>query len=180
MKATAEETAGAFLLFEDFMTQGKTTPLHVHTNEDETLYVLDGEILVHINGSDHAVGPYGVAVAPRGVPHAFLDVADSARAHPADARHRGGVLSWPPASLRAPTPTRQARLTSVACVRRRSAPAACRSSAHRRSLRPRPMAKTPRRSRELERGLTLTTTAPHALSRSRTPAVRHRSIVVPA
>jgi quercetin dioxygenase-like cupin family protein len=79
MKATAEETAGAFLLFEDFMTHGKTTPLHVHTNEDETLYVLDGEILVHINGSDHVVGPYGVAVAPRGVPHAFLVTSPTAR-----------------------------------------------------------------------------------------------------
>ena len=79
MKATAEETGGAFLLFEDFMSQGKTTPLHVHANEDETLYVLDGEILVHIDGTDHAVGPYGVAVAPRGVPHAFLVTSPTAR-----------------------------------------------------------------------------------------------------
>jgi uncharacterized cupin superfamily protein len=45
MKATAEETAGAFMLFEDFMPRGKTTPLHVHVNEDEALYVLEGEIL---------------------------------------------------------------------------------------------------------------------------------------
>ena len=79
MKATAEETGGAFLLFEDFMSQGKTTPLHVHANEDETLYVLEGEILVHIDGSEHAVGPRGVAVAPRGVPHAFLVTSPTAR-----------------------------------------------------------------------------------------------------
>lgn len=79
MKATAEETGGAFLLFEDSMSQGKTTPLHVHENEDETLYVLEGEILVHIDGSDHRVGPHGVAVAPRGVPHAFLVTSPSAR-----------------------------------------------------------------------------------------------------
>ena len=79
MKATAEETGGAFLLFEDSMSQGKTTPLHVHENEDETLYVLEGEILVHIDGSDHRVGPRGVAVAPRGVPHAFLVTSPTAR-----------------------------------------------------------------------------------------------------
>jgi quercetin dioxygenase-like cupin family protein len=79
MKATAAETGGAFLLFEDFMTRGKTTPLHLHANEDETLYVLDGEILVHIDGTDHAVGPHGVAVAPRGVPHAFLVTSPTAR-----------------------------------------------------------------------------------------------------
>jgi quercetin dioxygenase-like cupin family protein len=79
IKASAEETAGAFLLFEDFMSQGKTTPLHIHANEDETLYVLEGEILVHIDGSDHPVGPRGIAVAPRGVPHAFLVTSPTAR-----------------------------------------------------------------------------------------------------
>ena len=79
MKATAEETGGAFLLFEDFVSQGKTTPLHVHANEDETLYVLEGEILVHIDGTDHRVGPRGVAIAPRGVPHAFLVTSQTAR-----------------------------------------------------------------------------------------------------
>jgi quercetin dioxygenase-like cupin family protein len=79
MKATAAETDGAFLLFEDVMAQGKTTPLHTHANEDETLYVLEGEILVHIDGKEHPVGPHGVAVAPRGVPHAFLVTSQTAR-----------------------------------------------------------------------------------------------------
>lgn len=79
MKATAAETDGAFLLFEDLMSQGKTTPLHVHANEDETLYVLQGEILVHIDGEDYPIGVHGVAVAPRGVPHAFLVTSQTAR-----------------------------------------------------------------------------------------------------
>ncbi len=79
MKATAEETGGAFLLFEDLMSRGKTTPLHVHENEDEGLYVLEGEILVHIDGKDYPVGPRGVAIAPRGVPHAFLVTSQTAR-----------------------------------------------------------------------------------------------------
>jgi quercetin dioxygenase-like cupin family protein len=79
MKATAKETGGAFLLFEDHMAQGKTTPLHIHANEDEALYVLDGELLVHIDGQDHRIGPRGVAIALRGVPHAFLVTSDTAR-----------------------------------------------------------------------------------------------------
>jgi quercetin dioxygenase-like cupin family protein len=79
MKATAAETGGAFLLFEDLMAQGKTTPLHLHTNEDETLYVLEGEILVHLDGKNYPVGPRGVAIAPRGVPHAFLVTSPTAR-----------------------------------------------------------------------------------------------------
>jgi quercetin dioxygenase-like cupin family protein len=78
-KARSDETDGAFILFEDHMTQGKTTPLHAHANEDEALYVLDGELLVHIDGSEYPVGPRGVAIAPRGVAHAFLVTSPTAR-----------------------------------------------------------------------------------------------------
>jgi quercetin dioxygenase-like cupin family protein len=78
-KATAEETGGAFLLFEDHMDQGKRTPLHVHPASDETMYVLEGEILMHMDGAEHRVGAGGLAVAPRGVPHAFLVLSTTAR-----------------------------------------------------------------------------------------------------
>ncbi|MDX6231038.1 MAG: hypothetical protein QOI76_4428 [Frankiales bacterium] len=78
-KATAEETGGAFLLFEDRMEQGKRTPLHTHPDSDETMYVLEGEILMHMDGQDHRVAAGGIAVAPRGVPHAFLVLSDVAR-----------------------------------------------------------------------------------------------------
>jgi quercetin dioxygenase-like cupin family protein len=71
-KATAEETAGAFLLFEDRMTEGKVTPLHTHPKSDESMFVLEGEILMHIEGTDHPIRSGGLAVAPRGVPHAFM------------------------------------------------------------------------------------------------------------
>ena len=70
-KATAEETAGAFLLFEDQMSLNKVTPLHTHPDSDETMYVLAGEILMNMDGEEHRVGAGGVTIAPRGVPHAF-------------------------------------------------------------------------------------------------------------
>ena len=78
IKATAEETNGAFILLEDRMTRGKTTPLHTHPNLDETIIVLEGEILFYGEGREHRVGPRGVAVAPRGVPHAFMVTSKSA------------------------------------------------------------------------------------------------------
>jgi len=78
-KATASETGGAFLLFEDVMSRGKTTPLHTHPQVDETLYVLEGEILLHIDGEEQRVESGGVALAPRGVPHAFLVASETAR-----------------------------------------------------------------------------------------------------
>jgi quercetin dioxygenase-like cupin family protein len=79
-KATAAETGGAFLLFEDRMDHGKVTPLHIHPDSDETMVVLDGEILMHLDGVNHTVTAGGMASAPRGVPHAFMvSGADGAR-----------------------------------------------------------------------------------------------------
>jgi quercetin dioxygenase-like cupin family protein len=77
-KLTEEETDGAFLLFEDTAEQGKVTPLHTHP-ADETVYVLAGEIVMHIEGTDHPLGQGGVAMAPRGVPHAFKVTSPTAR-----------------------------------------------------------------------------------------------------
>src|SRR6476620_4725672 len=70
-KATAEETDGAFLLFEDRMGHGKVTPLHIHPDSDETMIVLEGEILMHLDGVQHTVAAGGVGRGARGVPHAF-------------------------------------------------------------------------------------------------------------
>jgi quercetin dioxygenase-like cupin family protein len=79
MKASAAETGRAFVLFEDRVVRGKTTPLHMHPNEDETIYVLEGEILAHFEGEEHRVGQGGLFVAPRGAPHAFMVTSETAR-----------------------------------------------------------------------------------------------------
>lgn len=66
------DTADAFLLFEDAVEVGKRTPLHTHPDADETFYVLDGSIVLHVDGIAHELRAGGVAFVPRGVPHAFL------------------------------------------------------------------------------------------------------------
>ena len=82
-KATSAETGGAFIMLEDRMVRGKTTPLHLHPNEDEAIYVLEGEVLVHIEGEEHRLGQGGLFFAPRGVPHAFMVTSETAH-----------VLAW--------------------------------------------------------------------------------------
>ena len=77
-KATAEETGGAFVMFEDRMERGKVTPLHTHPDQDEAIYVLDGEIVAHVDGSEHRVSSGGLFFAPRGVPHAFMVASETA------------------------------------------------------------------------------------------------------
>lgn len=78
-KLLAEETDGAFFLFEDSMVQGKTTPLHRHPEAAETTYVLEGEIMVNVDGRESRVGAGGTSFVPKGVPHAFFVVSDRAR-----------------------------------------------------------------------------------------------------
>lgn len=73
------EVGEAFLLFEDTVEPGKRTPLHTHPGADETFYVLEGSMVLHIDGAEHELRAGGVAVVPRGVPHAFLAQADGAR-----------------------------------------------------------------------------------------------------
>lgn len=68
-----------FLLFEDTVEPGKRTPLHIHAGADETFYVLEGSMLLHIDGAEHDVRTGGVAVIPRGVPHAFMAQAQGTR-----------------------------------------------------------------------------------------------------
>ncbi len=76
--ATADDTAGAFLLCEMAMDGGKMTPLHTHP-ADETLIVLEGELLMHLDGAEHTVRAGGLAIAPAGLPHAFMVVSEQAR-----------------------------------------------------------------------------------------------------
>ena len=60
-KATAEETHGALLFFfEDHMQQGKVTPTHIHPDADEVFYVLEGEIIVHLE-EEPSIGSNRVA-----------------------------------------------------------------------------------------------------------------------
>lgn len=78
-KVTGEQSGGAFLLIEDGAPRGKTTPLHVHPRHDETFYVIEGELLVHIDGTEQTAGPGSIAAIPRGTPHAFLVTSEAAR-----------------------------------------------------------------------------------------------------
>jgi quercetin dioxygenase-like cupin family protein len=78
-KATCAQTAGAFLLFEAAMPVGKATPLHVHRDADETIYVLEGGIQVDVGGTRESLGSGGVLVVPRGAAHAFRVVTGPAK-----------------------------------------------------------------------------------------------------
>jgi quercetin dioxygenase-like cupin family protein len=77
-KATSAQTDGAFILFERSSQRGKTMPLRRH-REDETLCVLEGEMIVHIDGTNYRGRPGSVIFGPRETPHAFIVTSDLLR-----------------------------------------------------------------------------------------------------
>jgi len=78
-KVTEADSGGAFFLFEDELTEGKTTPWHCHPECDETIYLLEGQVDVNIDGRERRVSAGGMWMTPRGVPHAFVVVSPTAR-----------------------------------------------------------------------------------------------------
>jgi quercetin dioxygenase-like cupin family protein len=67
VKASGDSTGGALAVFEEH--EPVDTPLHVHENEDELFYVLEGEHVFQVGQEEYRVGPGGVVFAPRGIPH---------------------------------------------------------------------------------------------------------------
>jgi hypothetical protein len=66
-------------MFEDQLDAGKVTPLHRHPEADETFYMLEGEIVLHIDGETRKLGAGAIAIVPRGIPHAFMVTSTEAR-----------------------------------------------------------------------------------------------------
>ncbi len=58
---------------------GDEPPLHVHKNEDEWFYMLDGEVTFHVGGESHAGAAGAFVFFPRGIPHTFTVESASAR-----------------------------------------------------------------------------------------------------
>lgn len=69
VRASSETTGGAFSLFEDVPPLADT-PLHIHANEDELFFVLEGEHVYQVGDEEIRTGPGGLVFAPRGIPHA--------------------------------------------------------------------------------------------------------------
>lgn len=80
--ATTKVTAGtdgAMTAVEFVQPKGFGPPLHCHEDEDEMIVILDGEIAFR-SGDVESIGRTGATVhLPRGVPHTFQVLSDTAR-----------------------------------------------------------------------------------------------------
>lgn len=60
-------------------TPGVEPPMHVHRNEDEWYYLLDGEVTFHVGPENYAGRAGSLVFCPRAVPHTFSITTPSAR-----------------------------------------------------------------------------------------------------
>ena len=72
--ARGEETSGSLLVADVGVPPGDGPPLHRHTREDETIYVLEGDLRIKLGDELSAAPPGSFVFIPRGVAHTFQNV----------------------------------------------------------------------------------------------------------
>jgi mannose-6-phosphate isomerase-like protein (cupin superfamily) len=78
MRATSETTNGAFGLLEHWdMPVGWATPYHTHHREDESFYVLEGQMAFVCGDKWLKGGPGTFVYGPREIPHGFKVIGNS-------------------------------------------------------------------------------------------------------
>ncbi len=79
VKVAGAETRDALAQIEVDDPRGGGTPLHVHHNEDESFYVLEGEVTFVIGGERIDAGAGDFLFGPRDIPHAYVVRSERAR-----------------------------------------------------------------------------------------------------
>ena len=87
IRVVADETRGLYSVLEIVSDPGDGTPLHVHENEDEHIFVLQGTARIAYGDEIFDVQPGEAATLRKGIPHAW--------GNRANARLRLAVLAIP-------------------------------------------------------------------------------------
>ena len=80
VKIGGDETNGEFGLLDVTARAGEGSPWHVHPDEDEWFYVLEGEFTVYVADTRLSLQAGSFAFGPKGVPHTFFAGPDGGRA----------------------------------------------------------------------------------------------------
>jgi len=69
--APAAATGGQYTMLEQVTPPGWGPPRHIHSREDEIIYILEGTYDLHVGDERRTVSAGASAVLPRNVPHGF-------------------------------------------------------------------------------------------------------------
>jgi quercetin dioxygenase-like cupin family protein len=70
-KITSAMSRGAYVTFVQVAAPGTGVPMHVHRNDEESVFVMEGRVVVRLGDETFDVGPGDVVNLPRGIPHGF-------------------------------------------------------------------------------------------------------------
>src|ERR687886_449051 len=79
LKLAGEESGGDWAVVEWRVRAGDEPPIHIHTREDETIYVLEGAITAFVGDQRIEVEAGSYAALPKDVPHGLTVRGDEAR-----------------------------------------------------------------------------------------------------
>jgi quercetin dioxygenase-like cupin family protein len=79
LKLAAEQSSDDWAVVEWRVRASDEPPLHTHTREDETVYVLEGAITAYVGGEKTEVEVVSYAALPKNVPHGLTVRGDEAR-----------------------------------------------------------------------------------------------------
>ncbi|HEX3874354.1 MAG TPA: cupin domain-containing protein [Solirubrobacteraceae bacterium] len=79
LKLAGEQSGGDWAVVEWTVRAGDEPPIHTHTREDETVYVLDGAITAFVGDQRIDVEAGSYAALPKGVPHGLTVRGDEVR-----------------------------------------------------------------------------------------------------
>jgi len=71
LKLTSKHTDGKLTVIMHELPPGIGVPMHVHTNEDETFYLTEGELEVTIDNNTTTLKAGDVILLPKNLPHAI-------------------------------------------------------------------------------------------------------------
>jgi quercetin dioxygenase-like cupin family protein len=75
-KATSAETSGAYTVIEVISLPGNGPPPHLHENEDESIYVIDGEFEILLGAKTMQAEPGAFVFIPKRTVHRFRCIGD--------------------------------------------------------------------------------------------------------
>jgi len=76
-KIGSEQTGGAYSIVENTIPPQAGPPPHVHHNEDEIFYILEGEFEIRCGEQTFNAREGSIALLPRNVPHAFRNIGEA-------------------------------------------------------------------------------------------------------
>ena len=70
---SGEQTEGSFCLFENRSDGQTKTPIHVHADDDETIYVVEGQLTAVVDGEARTLSPGESVFLKRRIPHQLMN-----------------------------------------------------------------------------------------------------------